>query len=65
MNLEEVEKNNDIAVNKQTSVVRTSDWLDNWKNTSGISANPGEHRHDWDFSDHVEDSRVVVVSRWV
>ena len=53
-------KNNDIAANKQTSVVRTSDWLDNWKNTSGISANPGEHRHDWDFSDHVEDCRAVV-----
>jgi polyhydroxyalkanoate synthase len=52
--------NNDIAANKPASLVGTSDWLDDWKNTSGIGANPGEHRHDFSFSDHVEDCRAIV-----
>jgi polyhydroxyalkanoate synthase len=53
-------KNNEITSNKPTSLVRASDWLDVRSTTAGSRVETGEHRHDWDFSDHVEDCRAII-----
>ena len=53
-------QNNDLAANKQAPLVGTASRLDDWKNTSGAGVDHGEHRHDWDFSDHVEDCRTII-----